>query len=517
MWFAQTSLVLLAASVSSASGLIITVLQQSSTGAALPKLRLCRPSPGQNPVAINPLKESCPAGSPFWLWQYNGTPSVEGATLINLLGPSGPREVPGLLNEQAYNTMFSYGYTNPGLRAQLSSFRVKDSTTGAYKRIDSNTPLKVDDLLEFYGPVAPNAQDRTLRRNTLSPLVQSQNKQPPYLMRQITNAQGQPIAHPLYPTVRLQIASLGNQEIVAQEQSWWQKGTNLLSQAGTAIQSAYNAAAPSLSSAYNSASNWVSANAPGLIDKAGAAVNNAGNYLVNKATQPLAATGQWVGDQAGKLYASGEQVLSNLGNKAAGIASPLYNAAGTYLNNAIDNITVPLANAGEWVGNQASYIVNNPRAVAKGALNAITALPGQASAKLDSLGNTIADNLVAAGDSVNNGLINAYKTYGNLKQQAKTATANRLTSLAGWFNPAIAAGQMAPVGQQGAVTPVTPVVAGGQVLETTPLLQEQVVGAAVPVNEVPVVEVPVGAGTGMDTSLTGLSASQYFSRFRVRV
>ncbi|KAK6340281.1 hypothetical protein TWF730_002045 [Orbilia blumenaviensis] len=340
-----------------ASGLIIDVIQTIPGTTDPPKLRLCRPLVGQSPVTVDPLKTACPDGSSaFWLWNYNSQPSDQMQTLINLLGvASGSQEIPYLLSQVDYNTVFSYGFTNPGLRYQPSVFKVKRN--GEYQAIDSNNRLQNDDEFEYFSPVTDPAADKALR-------IQVQGKTPQYLMRQLTDGTGKAIdASSTYPTVTLKINSLGNTELVLPKGNWLQRGAQGLLNAANTIKSGFNAyvAQPLANTGtyitqnspqwQETAKTWLGKTGNGLYNQAGALINNGVNYL----SQPLANAGQWVET---KLVNGIDQAGNVLNNAVDYVAAPLV-AGGEWVENAANNyITQPIAQTGAWIGNTAANAYN---------------------------------------------------------------------------------------------------------------------------------------------------------------
>ncbi|KAK6338823.1 hypothetical protein TWF696_009631 [Orbilia brochopaga] len=297
-----TALAGIAAYAAGVSGLIIDAVQvpSSTFRGTLPVLRLCRPAPGESPTAINPQSASCPIDPATgrdvsWKWDYGSTPSINGQTLLNLYGgASASGEVAKLLNEPGYNTRFTYGYTNAGLPRQPSEFRVVRN--GKYQAIDVNNKLQKGDTLEFYGPSAANAPDKTLRLNR--PAAVRQAAQTWVLSRQIAGANGQPTNIGILPTVVLRIADLGDKEVVAQKQSWLQRGANWLASAADTAQNLGVQAIEGIGNAGTTAQLWAA--------RAAAAVNRdpsqAFDNAINSIARPLAAAGDQVGTAASNLY-----------------------------------------------------------------------------------------------------------------------------------------------------------------------------------------------------------------------
>ncbi|KAF3233355.1 hypothetical protein TWF192_002386 [Orbilia oligospora] len=400
----------------STSGLIIDVIQ-SVPGKELPTLRLCRPplyEPDNSPPVINPLKTSCPVdSSPFWLWNYNSQPSDNMQTLINLLGVTqNSRETPYMLSEAAYNTPFSYGFTNPGLKYQPS---VK----------------------------------------------------PPVLTRQLTGSGGTPLeSTKFYPVVTLKINSLGNTELVLPKGNWLQQGAQGLTNVANTLKSGLNTfvAQPLANAAtyiskntpqwQENAKAWIEKTGNNLYNTAGAVLNNGVNYIA----QPLANAGEWVDtkvtngiNRAGNALggamnyvtapfeAGGEWVnagiqngvntVQNAVNNAADYVAAPFVAGGKWIRNAGTNyITQPVAQAGQWIGNTATNAYN-------------TAIQD-----LNGVGGALGQGWQAAKDVTNLGLANA----GNW---ARGQINNGLQAVGQWVNGY-------PVLQSGGVT--------GQVVQPMP-------------------------------------------------
>ncbi|KAJ6264526.1 hypothetical protein Dda_0673 [Drechslerella dactyloides] len=304
----------LAAYAAGVSGLILDAVQVPSptfTG-TLPDLRVCRPAPGENPTVVNPLQTSCPIDPATgrdiaWQWNYASTPSVEGKTLLNLYGPrSASGEVPMLLNEGAYNTRFTYGYTNPGLPRQPSEFRV--IRNGQYQAIDVNNKLQKGDTLEFYGPTNANAPDKNLRLNR--PPRQPQTW---ILSRQIAGANGQPTNIGVLPTVYLRVGDLGNTEVVAPRQSWLQRGVNWLANTANRAADLGAQAIEGIGNAGTAAQTWAARTAAEYNRNPGQAFDNA----IMTVARPLAAAGDRVGTAASNLYDTVVGVPGQLGQKVS--------------------------------------------------------------------------------------------------------------------------------------------------------------------------------------------------------
>ncbi|KAK6520164.1 hypothetical protein TWF506_000448 [Arthrobotrys conoides] len=396
----------LAVFTTSASGLIIDVLQ-SVPGTDLPTLRLCRPLPGKNPVVVDPLKTACPNEGSSWLWNYNSQPSDQMQTLINLYGgTSNPLETPFLLSQADYNTKFSYGFTNPGVRYQPSVFKVKRGEV--YQSIDINNSLLVGDELEYFGPVVNNDADKTLR-------IQSENKQPSYLTRQLTDSSGNVLeATKAYPTATLKIISLGKTEIVVPQGNWLQRGAQGLTNVANTLRSGLNTfvARPLANAATYISQNtpqwqqdakaWLGKTGNNLYDKAGAVLNNGVNYVA----QPLINAGGWVDTKV-----------------ANGI-----NRAGNALDGAVDYISAPLVAGGEWVQNAANNYIAQPIAqtgqwIANTAANAYNT----AIQDLNGIGPALGQGWQAAKDVTNLGL-------GNAGNWARGQINNGLRGVDRWVN-----------------------------------------------------------------------------------
>ncbi|KAF3921514.1 hypothetical protein AA313_de0200465 [Arthrobotrys entomopaga] len=494
--------------VSTASSLIIDVVQLPQTSYT-PVLR-CQPV-----IAANPSQgEGCPTGSPFWLWDYNSTPTVYNAqgraeTLVNLKGlDTQNKENTYLLNELGYDSKFMYGTTQYGLRAQPSDtadmvylgggyvrFRVKRN--GVYQKIDVNNKLAVDDLLEFSGPAAPAARDTTIR-------LQSQSKNPAYapVIRQLTSAITNPISTAQYPVVTLRIASLGNQEIIAPKQSWLQRGSSLLSKATNAIKSGYNTV--------------VSGAVPFLQDLSAAVYDDAGN-LINKG---INAASYGIGSFLNAADKKLAQWTDDAGNYVAGLGPRIANSAENYFNNLgtrIANSSLANTAAGlvDAAGNKLSRVYDN---AVGGLIAAGGYIDDQAGNKLNSAVDYVAAPLARAGQWVGeapgrlvagyNGLVGQL---GNQLQGLRDRTANGLTNLAGRISP----GVVAPGAAGGVVKDVEMIPLSGGV----PVVQEQ---ASVPAvqgvvarglsEDLPVID-EVVSDLADDESWTDLSASQFF-RFK---
>ncbi|EPS37020.1 hypothetical protein H072_9402 [Dactylellina haptotyla CBS 200.50] len=507
---AQAGLVFLASTV---SGLIIDLIPLPQT-TSTQILRLCRPLNGQNPIAINPQKEACPnGGANFWLWDYNMTPNAKGTlnTLINLKGLDTPtKSSTYLLNEAGYNTRFSFGITQQGLRAQPSEFRIKRN--GVYQSINVNNKLAIDDILEFYGPVAATAPDTTIR-------LQTQSKAPAYLIRQLsTSPSPQSISTAQYPIVTLRIASLGNQEIIAQKQSLWQKGTSFLSGVGNKLQSAYNLATPYLSNAYDSATNYLAQQGGKLYDAAGNAINTGLNAA---------------GAKLGQLYDAAGNAINNGVNSATAWAGDQLTAAGNGISNGISNALSPLTNKVQELYDSAGNRINQ---FVGAAGNAITQLPNSAYKALYNAGNWVngqVNNAAnAAGNWVGQNVTPYLNQAGNALNSAVDYVTPSLANAGQWVGDQAAsvygtlAGQ--PQQQQQVIpqeTEMVPLVSG-QPLQGMPQQVQQGVGMAAQQGQ-PVVARGVDVGisaAGMegvppsgsdigDESWTDLSASQFF-RFR---
>ncbi|KAF3913789.1 hypothetical protein ABW21_db0200395 [Orbilia brochopaga] len=349
----------LAAYATGVSALIIDAVQVPSPTfkGTLPVLRLCRPAPGEDPIVINPATTSCPIDPTTgrdvtWKWDYNGTPSVNGRTLVNLYGPTGASgEVPKLLNEVAYGTKFAYGYTNPGLPRQASQFRVLRN--GVPQAIDVNNKLQKMDILEFYGPTDTRYPDTTLRLNRASSVRQAANAGTWVLSRQIVSSNGQPSNIGILPTVVLRIADLGDREVVGvapKQPSWLQRGASWLS------------------NTFNSAAN--------------------------------------IGQQA--LESLGD-AGTNAQTWAARTAAALSSNPGKVLDNAINTIARPLANAGDQVGNAVSNLYDTVAGTP-------SKISQQVSEDLSGVQNAVADGLLAVSQAVNDGLITAQQGYAQLRQ-----------------------------------------------------------------------------------------------------
>ncbi|KAF3310969.1 hypothetical protein TWF173_009089 [Orbilia oligospora] len=461
----MTFLVLLTALgvlTTSASGLIIDLIQ-SVPGKDLPTLRLCRPPIEglvNSPPAINPLKTSCPVGSSvFWLWNYNSQPSDNMQTLINLLGVTqNSRETPYMLSEVAYDTPFSYGFTNPGLRYQPSVFKVKRG--GEYQAIDSNNPFQEGDELEYFSPTINNDDDKNLR-------IRSENRKPPVLTRQLTDSSGAAFeSTKLYPTVTLKINSLGNTELVLPKGNWLQQGAQGLTNVANTLKSGLNTfvAQPLTNAAtyiskntpqwQENAKAWIGKTGNNLYNTAGAVLNNGVNYIA----QPLANAGGWVDTKvtnginragnalngavnyvAAPFIAGGEWVdaqvdnginrVQNAINNAVDYAAAPFVAGGKWVENTGTNyITQPIARAGQWIGNTATNAYN-------------TAIQD-----LNGVGGALGQGWQAAKDVTNLGLANA----GNW---ARGQINNGLQTVGQWVNGY-------PVLQSGGVT--------GQVVQPMP-------------------------------------------------
>ncbi|KAK6344853.1 hypothetical protein TWF718_006805 [Orbilia javanica] len=403
---------LFAVFATSVSGLIIDVFPSVPGTNDLPTLRLCRPLINQSPIAVNPLKTACPDGSSsFWLWNYNSQPSDQMQTLVNLLGvTSNSRETPYLLSQADYNTVFSYGFTNPGLRYQPSAFKVKRD--GAYQAIDNNNQFRVGDELEYYSPVAGSVSDadKTLR-------LQIQNKSPTYLMRQLTDGSNQVIpTTTTYPTVTLKINSLGNTELVVPKGNWLQRGVQGLTNVANTLKSGLNTfvAQPLTNAATYLSQNspqwqenakvWLGKTGNNLYDRAGAVLNNGVNYI----TQPLANAGGWVET---KVLNGIDRAGNALDGAVDYIAAPFV-AGGEWVENAANNyITQPIAQTGQWIGNTANNAYN-------------TAIQD-----LNGIGPAIGQGWQAVKDVTNQGLANAG---GWVRGQIN----NGLRGVDGWVNGA---------------------------------------------------------------------------------
>ncbi|KAK6522741.1 hypothetical protein TWF281_002177 [Arthrobotrys megalospora] len=413
----QTTLAILTAH---ASGLIVDVVQgvQGAAGPSnLPTLRLCRPLINQSPVAIDPLKTTCPDGSSvFWLWNYNSQPSDKTQSLLNLLGvTSNSRETPYLLSQVDYNTVFSYGFTNPGLRYQPSAFKVKRD--GVYQTIDSNNQLRVNDELEYFSPVLNENVDKTLR-------IQSQGKSPPYLMRQLTDANGNVILDTTYPTATLRVNSLGNTELVLPRGNWLQRGAQGLTNVANTVKSGFNTfvAKPLANTATyisqnspqwrENAKTWLGQTGGNLYNGAGALVNNGVNYI----SRPLANAGNWVEnklangvDRLGNALNSGvDYITAPLAAGGEWVETKLANGVdrlGNAVNNGVDYITAPLVEGGEWVERTANNYVAKPLAQA-GAWVGNTATNAYNTARQDltGVGGAIGQGWQSAKDFANEGL-----------------------------------------------------------------------------------------------------------------
>ncbi|KAK6496741.1 hypothetical protein TWF481_001729 [Arthrobotrys musiformis] len=416
---------ILAVLTTSASGLIIDVVQSVPGKTNLPTLRLCRPLTSQPPTTVNPLKASCPdSGSAFWLWNYNAQPSEQSQSLINLLGvTSNSRETPYLLSQATENTLFEYGFTNAGLRYQPSVFKVKRN--GAYQGIDSNNQLQVGDELEYFGPTINNG-DKTLR-------IQSQSKSAPVLTRQLTDSSGKALqSSTTYPTVTLRINSLGNTELVLPTGNWLQRGAQGLTNIANTIKSGVNTY---IANPLANTATYIQNNVPqwqGLLtkagnvvyDKTGAAINNGINYI----SQPLSNAGNWVGTK----LVNGVDYANNALDKAGNwVGTKLVNGI-DYANNALDNAvryaTTPFETGGQWIEKVANNYIAQPIAqtgqwIANTAGNAYNT----AIQDLNGVGSALGQGWQAAKDVTNLGVANAG---GWVRGQVNTA----LKGVDGWVN-----------------------------------------------------------------------------------
>ncbi|KAF3932673.1 hypothetical protein ABW19_dt0202410 [Dactylella cylindrospora] len=397
------SLFLFTASV---SGLLINVIPLSASGSQQgATLRLCRPAQVDKdllPVAIDPSAGTCPQFYVHWWdWAHGSPDRVSSNTgkalgLINLVGEKTQYgNLPALKNSKDYNTKFQYGIWLERQTYLPSQFKVKRGTV--YQEFKINGQVEKGDTLEFTGPTSPQATDLSIK-------LQSQGKEIPYLARQLTDGSGKLLANSGYQTVILQVADLGNTEIVA-VQSWWQRGANWLGNVASST-------ADRAKGAYNSA---VTVASP-YLDKAANSINN----TLNNVTAGLASAGQYVENQA--------STAKNWATKTAGEA---YDAAGNKLNSLVDKVTPVLAAAGQYVGDKASQygtaVVNT---AAKG-YNAL-ASPGQTLQSVDEslnrLSESIADKLDKVLDAVASGTLPAVTGYQNIKQGVSEALA------LGWNN-----------------------------------------------------------------------------------